>query len=277
MVDILHLATKEFRDGYRNRWIIMMTLVMTSLALALVLLGSAPVGSTKISLLAVTVVSLSSLCIFFIPLIALLLSYDTIVGEEERGTLTLLLVYPVSRTAIALGKFLGQFFLLTFVIVVGFGAAVLALVLQSDIPVYEQQWDIFLKLLFSSVLLGANFLAVGIFLSASVKERGIAAAGAIGIWLLFVVLFDMALMGVLASTGGGGFSDTFIKWFMVANPADAYRMYNLTSSADTALLSGMAGLRGDQGIAASVLIALLVFWVILPLTGACMVFRRRSV
>ncbi len=277
MIDILHLAAKEFRDGYRNRWIILMTLVMTSLALALVLLGSAPVGSTKISPLAVTVVSLSSLCIFFIPLIALLLSYDTIVGEEERGTLTLLLVYPVSRTAITLGKFCGQFLLLTFVIAVGFGAAVLALVIQSDIPVYEQQWHIFLKLLLSSVLLGANFLAVGIFLSSSVKERGIAAAGAIGIWLLFVVLFDMALMGVLASSSGSGFNDVAIKWFMVANPADAYRMYNLTSSADTALLSGMAGLRGDQGITASALIGLLVLWVILPLTGACIAFRRRSV
>jgi Cu-processing system permease protein len=277
MFDILHLALKEFRDGYRNRWIITMTLVMIGLALALVLLGSVPIGSTKISPLAVTVVSLSSLCIFFIPLIALLLSYDSIVGEDERGTLTLLLVYPISRTAITLGKFFGQFMLLSFVIVAGFAAAVLALVLQGNIPFFDQEWDVFLKLLISSVLLGANFLAIGIFLSASLKERGAAAAGAIGIWLLFVVLFDMALMGLLASSSGGVFSDDFIKWVMVMNPADAYRMYNLTSSEDTALLSGMAGLRGDQGIAGSALLALLVAWIVVPLAGASVVFKGRSV
>ncbi len=276
MTDILTLAVKEFRDGYRNRWIVLMTLVMTGLALALVLLGSVPVGATKISPLAVTVVSLSSLSIFFIPLIALLLSYDSIVGEDERGTLTLLLVYPVSRTAITLGKFLGQLLLLSFVIIVGFGIAVLAIVLMDDIPFFEQEWNVFLKLLLSSILLGANFLAIGILLSSWMKERGTAAASAIGVWLLFVVLFDMALMGILSASDGGMFSDNFIKWVMLANPADAYRMFNLTSSADTALLSGMAGLRGDQGVPAQVLLALLVAWIAVPLAGACLVFQRRS-
>ncbi len=276
MTDIFTLSMKEFRDGYRNRWIVVMTLVMIGLALALVLLGSAPIGSTKISPLAVIVVSLSSLSIFFIPLIALLLSYDSIVGEEERGTLTLLLVYPVSRTSITLGKFIGQFILLSFVIVVGFGVAVLAIILMGEIPFFEQEWTVFLKLLLSSILLGANFLAIGILLSSWVKERGTAAAGAIGIWLLFVVLFDMALMGILSASYGGLFSDNFIKWVMLANPADAYRMFNLTSSVDTARLSGMAGLRGDQGVSAQILLSLLVAWIILPLSGACLVFQGRS-
>ena len=70
---------------------------MAGLALVLALLGSTPTGTTKISALTVTVVSLSSLSIFFVPLIALLLSYDSIVAEHERGTLILLLAYPVAR------------------------------------------------------------------------------------------------------------------------------------------------------------------------------------
>ena len=45
------------------------------------------------------VVSLSSLTIFLVPLIALLLSHDAIVGEAERGTLLLLLSYPVRPLA----------------------------------------------------------------------------------------------------------------------------------------------------------------------------------
>ena len=42
------------------------------------------------------------------PLIALLLSYDAIVGEVERGTMMLLLTYPVARWQVVLGKFLGH-------------------------------------------------------------------------------------------------------------------------------------------------------------------------
>ena len=45
-----------------------------------------------------TVVSLASLTVFLVPLIALLLAYDAIVGEAERGTLLLLLAYPVPAT-----------------------------------------------------------------------------------------------------------------------------------------------------------------------------------
>lgn len=275
MTNVLILAQKEIRDGYRNRWIILMTLIMAGLALVLSLLGSAPVGSTKISALAVTVVSLSSLSIFFIPLIALLLSYDSIVGEDERGTLTLLLAYPVSRPEIALGKFLGQFVLLSFAIIVGYGAAVIAISFASDLPLLEHQWSVFFKLLLSSVLLGAVFLALGLLLSAWLKERAAAAAGAIGIWLLFVVLFDMGLMGLLVSTGESLISDTSVKWIMMLNPADAYRMFNLTSSSETAVLSGMAGLRGDQGVSGTILIGLLISWICIPLAGACAVFQRR--
>jgi Cu-processing system permease protein len=277
MPKLLVIASKEIHDGYRNRWIVMMTIVMAALALVLALLGSAPVGTTNISPLAVTVVSLSSLSIFFIPLIALLLSYDAIVGEDERGTLTLLLAHPVSRSTIAIGKFIGQLFILTIVIVIGYGSAALAVSFGADIPLQEQAWPVFLKLLFSSVLLGAVFLALGLLLSIWTKDRGTAAAAAIGLWLAFVVLFDMALLGILSTSGARLINDDVVKWIMLANPADAYRMFNLTANADTAALSGMAGLRGDQGVTDSMLMTLMVAWIVVPLTAACLLFQRRTV
>ena len=57
------------------------------------LLGSSPTGTVKADPLAVTVVSLSSLSIFLVPLIAMLLAYDAVVGEVDRGTMA-----PVSYT-----------------------------------------------------------------------------------------------------------------------------------------------------------------------------------
>ena len=276
MDKIWTLITKEARDGFRNRRVIMITVVMTGLALTLTLLGSAPTGSTSVNPLAVTVVSLSSLSIFFIPLIALLLAYDSVVGEAERGTLTLLLVHPVTRTQVIIGKFIGHLFLLSVAIVVGYGVAGVTIAFTGEDGFAGQEWNSFLKLLMSSVLLGAIFLAIGYVVSSWVRERGTAAAYAIGIWLLFVLLYDMGLLALLAADDGQVMSGSLVKWLMLFNPTDSYRMFNLTASNDTALLSGMAGLSNDHQVGDIGLLLIMAGWIIAPLTAACMIFKRRQ-
>ena len=96
-MNVLKLAMQEVRAGLRNRWVVATTLLLAALSLSLVLLGSAPTGAVSADPMAVVVVSLASLTIFLVPLIALLLSFDAIVGEQEPGTLMLLLSYPVAR------------------------------------------------------------------------------------------------------------------------------------------------------------------------------------
>jgi len=65
---ILIILGKELRDGLRNRWVLAVTLLLAALALALGFLGSAPTGNVKVDPVTVTVVSLSSLSIFLVPL-----------------------------------------------------------------------------------------------------------------------------------------------------------------------------------------------------------------
>ncbi|MBF0310468.1 MAG: ABC transporter permease subunit, partial [Magnetococcales bacterium] len=117
------VAAKEVKDALRNRWIVSATLLLAGLAFGLAFLGSTPTGALGAKPLAVVVVSLASLTIFLLPLIALLLSYDALVGEMERGTLLLLLTYPVTKGQVILGKFLGHTVVLGLATVVGYGAA----------------------------------------------------------------------------------------------------------------------------------------------------------
>lgn len=277
MDKIWTLILKESRDGLRNRWVVMITLVMALLALTLSFLGSAPMGTTSISPLAVTVVSLSSLSIFFIPLIALLLAYDAIVGEAERGTLTLLLVYPISRNQIIIGKFIGHLFLLSVAILIGYGAAGFAIALSSESNFLAHDWQSFLKLLLSSIFLGAVFLSVGYVISAAVKDRSTAAAIAIGVWLVFVLLYDMGLLAILAADSQRVISSETVKWLMLINPTDSYRMYNLTSSSETALLSGMTGLSAENKTSDLMLGLIMALWVVLPLGLAGYILKRRQI
>ena len=126
MPTTLILAAKEIREGLRNRWVLATTLLLAALALTLALLGSAPTGTVGASRLDVVTVSLASLTIFLVPLIALLISHDAIAGEAERGTLLLLLAYPIRRSSVILGKFLGQLAILAFATTLGYGVAALA-------------------------------------------------------------------------------------------------------------------------------------------------------
>jgi Cu-processing system permease protein len=276
MTETMIIASKEFTDGMRNRWIIIVTLLMAGLALILALLGSAPTGTTKFSALAVTIVSLSSLSIFFVPLIALLLSYDSVVAEDDRGTLMLLLAHPVARWHVIAGKFFGHLALLSIAIIAGYGIAGLAIAAVSVQDWADQAWSGFLGLIGSSILLGAVFLAFGLMISARVRERGTAAGMAIGVWLLFVLVYDLGLIALLASGAGEMLNDGLITFLLLANPTDVYRMLNLTGSSETATLSGMAGLAGPGAVPSWALVALLAVWIALPFTAACRFFARRQ-
>ncbi len=86
------------------------SLVFATLALGIAWFGAAASGQVGYASTPATIASLASLGIFLIPLIALLLAYDAIVGEEEGGTLLLLMTYPLSKSQLLLGKFLGHGF-----------------------------------------------------------------------------------------------------------------------------------------------------------------------
>ena len=123
MTTCLIIAGQEIRDGLRNKWIVAAALLLSLFALSITHLGSAPVGAVGVSPLAISIVSLSSLTVFLLPLMGLLLSYDTIVGESERGTLLLFLSYPLKRWQFLAGKFIGHCLIVTIAVLVGYGLA----------------------------------------------------------------------------------------------------------------------------------------------------------
>jgi Cu-processing system permease protein len=270
------LIGKEIRDGLRNRWVVATTLLMAALALTLSFLGSAPTGTVGVGALEVVIVSLSSLTIFLLPLIALLLSFDAVVGEIDRGTMTLLLCYPVSRWQVVLGKFLGHSAILGFATVLGYGLAGLALHLTGA-EIGPESWRAFAAMIGSSVLLGGVFVAIGYFVSTLVRDRATAAGIAIGVWLVFVLLYDMGLLGVLVADQGRTVTPDVLNWLLLANPADAYRLFNLTGFDRVSQFSGMAGLSGHVQVGRGVLLAVLSAWVAVPLAAAVIVFSRKQI
>lgn len=276
MSPILIIAQKEIRDNLRNRWVIASTLLLATLALSLGFLGSAPTGSVKVDPLTVTVVSLSSLSIFLIPLIALLMAYDALIGEIERGTMALLLSYPISRTQILVGKFMGHLAMLAMATSVGYGIA--GIVLQLNFGgIQLSAWKPFALLIVASVLLGASFLAMGYVISAKVKERGTGAGVAIGVWLFFVVIFDMALLGILVADSKHAINAKMLETILLFNPTDIYRLLNLTGFENTAMYAGLAGVSGQMALSKWILMSAQFAWIAIPFAVAVWLFNRRQI
>lgn len=280
-MNVWRVASQEVRVGLRNRWVVATTLLMAALSLSLVLLGSAPTGTVKADPLAVVVVSLASLTIFLVPLIALLLSFDAIVGEHERGTLMLLLSYPVARWQVVAGKVVGQSLILAIATVLGYGAAAGALWLRArtggGVGADAPAWGAYAAMMATSIMLGAAFVAMGCLASTLVRERATAAGLAVGLWLFFVLVYDTALLGVLVADQGRTVTQGALDALLLLNPADAYRLFNTAANRSASVYSAMAGPGDASGLPASAFVAALAAWIAVPLALAITAFQKRAV
>ena len=268
------LALKELRDGLRNRWIAAAIVVLGTLALSLTLLGSAPTGSIRASALDISVISLASLSVYLIPLIALMLSFDALVGEFERGTMMLLLTYPVTRWQVIIGKFIGHVLILFIAILVGYGGAILIMAAVTGGSL--EGWQAYVSMMASSLILGSIFIALGYLVSVLVKERATAAGAAIGLWLIFVVLYDLLLFGALIVDEGQMISQKLFSILMMISPTDTYRILNLSMFDGVSQAAGIAGVASGAGLSSALLLAVMLLWVVVPLIATLMVFQRRE-
>jgi Cu-processing system permease protein len=126
--------------------------------------------------------------------------------------------------------------------------------------------------MWSSVLLGATFLGIGYALSSLARRPSGAAGLAIGLWLGMIVLYDLGLLAAVVADDGGLFTTRVFPYALLANPADAFRLYNLAASEATAAASGLAGAAGSIPIWQS--LASILLWPIAALGLAVAAFRK---
>ena len=271
---ILTVATKEFRDGMRNRWISAITIIFAILAIGLAYFGAAAAGRVGFTSLSTTIVSLASLAVFIIPLIALMLSYDGVVGEDENGTLLLLMTYPLSRWQLLLGKMAGHGAIMAFSTIVGFGSAALIMGAFSQTTNWPDLLAAFGLFILSAILLGWVFIAFAYIISTSVAEKSKAAGVALIIWFLFVLVFDLGLLGLLVGTQGDVDTQLF-PYLLLLNPTDIFRLINISYFASEQI-SGLMAIAQHVQFSTTTLVMSLLVWLALPTAIAMLIFNRRS-
>ncbi len=269
------IAGQEWRTMSRNRWLVGSVLLMLGFAVFLAMVGSAPGGRTGASALEVLVVSLSTLGVYFVPLLGLLMGHDAVIAEAERGTLALTLSYPVTRDSFLTGKAVSHAAVILVAVATGFGAAAAIALIRQGAQVDSHGAWAFLGLVVSTFLLGLVFLLIGYAISARVRERATAVGLAVAIWLFFVILYDLGVIGILVASAGG-LPNGLVRGLLLANPTDVYRLFNLQAVGGEKLAVGVTGAGLHLGLGPVALASAGLVWLLTVAVWARWSFLKRE-
>ncbi|ELZ36411.1 ABC transporter permease [Halorubrum distributum] len=258
------VAVTEYRLAVRSRWALALTVLFVVFGgVMLTFSGSAvgPAGAERV------VASLTSLAAYLVPLAALALGYDAIVGREEEGWLAVVFSLPVRRSEVVAGTYLGRLAVLAGATVLGFGFSGALIVREFGVG----SLSAFLGFLGGTVGVGAAFLAVALLLSTVAREKTHSLGAALLVWVWFVLVHDLLALGIVAATE---LPDAALSALVLSNPVSAFRVFVLSGLGTTAG-GGFTAVLAGSGLSTVALAASLVAWTIVPVAVAARLVRRR--
>jgi Cu-processing system permease protein len=264
------IAQKEFTDKLKSKWVIVIGTGFALFTVVISYFGGAPAGVSGFMTLDATIASLTSLVTYFIPILALTLGGGIIADEQEKGTLGLFLSSPISVGEFIMGKFAGLVIALVLSIVAGLGIAGTVLIFKAGIGAAGT----YLIFMLNSVILGVIFLSVSFLISILFYERTKVIALTIFLWLLFTILYDLGLIGLLIVTKGSVGTDIF-SMLLMFNPVDIYRILNFISIGEFQILIGLVSVDFPAYIRPSFLWVISMMWIIAPLGISYYYFKKR--
>lgn len=289
------IARKDVRDARRSYWLWGLAAVL-SLFLAIgpllivadfIQIGQPQNGEALTTDLYVNL--MVGVLTFFVPIVAIVLAYESITGERDSGTLKLLLSLPHSRLDVVVGKAVGRGVVVSTAIVIAFVVAAITLVPTP----FEFAVANYVGFALLTVVLGLAFVGLSVGFSAAAETSRRAMIGTVTMFVLFTLIWDRFANGLirLLSNNTGMESESLVPLHLfvkILNPTEAYRSLSISLLTGDPLIArvsliGGGGLQGQlnqqmyaQALGDSVpaylsdpVVALvLAFWVVVvPLAG----------
>lgn len=134
-----------------------------------------------------------------ISLMAIFLTYDAICGEQERGTLGLVLSHPVPKRTVILGKICGAFITIAVPLALSFLVSLLILRVQFQVSFTPSEWGRLALIALFLISFTFVFLNIGILISALSSNSATSLISSLFVWA--VLIFVVPNFGVLLATG----------------------------------------------------------------------------
>lgn len=271
MKAVTTLMQKELRDSLRNRWFILYTIAFTVLALGLSFMALSGAGIVGFAGFGRTAASLVNLVLLVVPLMALTVGAQSLAGEQERGTMGYLLAQPVTRLEVFVGKYLGLALALLAALTLGFGISGLVMAGNGA----ANPWS-YIQLVGLAFLLALTMLSLGFVISAFTRKAGVAIGISLFVWLAFVFVGDLGMMGTAVAMR---LTISELFWLASVNPLQVFKMASVLLINATLDVLGPAGFYALQTYGSAVMalfLGILAAWVIVPLTLAYLRFHKRG-
>ena len=123
-----------------------------------------------------------------LSLFAILFTYDTIVGEKEKGTLKLALSNDVPRDRLILGKAVGGYVSLLIPLLIPLVLSLLVLVIAPNIALNAGDWARLLLIFLMFFMYLSVFFSLGLFVSARTSRSSTSFLVLLFIWVVIVMV-----------------------------------------------------------------------------------------
>lgn len=221
--------------------------------------------------------SLSQPGAVFVPLVGIAVGYQAIAGERDRGSLRLGLSLPNTRRELVAGKFFGRFAAVA--LAIAFTSVAVGLVALATYPYFDTR--AFLLNTAMTVVYGGLYLAIAVGFSAFMETRRTALLGAMGLYVLFLLVWDALVLVLQVVFVGptlpeGARLPDWIQFVALLNPTRAFEYakkavlpefdeFVPAPESDLILLQDWVGF------------LVLPVWVVLPLVVGSLRFQRTDV
>ncbi|UIP00097.1 ABC transporter permease [Halobaculum sp. CBA1158] len=211
------VARKDFQDAVRSRWVMVLAALFSLLLSVAVYLIPRDASTTA---LFNNLVVRDLFVTLLVPLIGVVIAYNSVVGERSTGSIKLLLALPHSRADVVFGKVLGRAGALGVPVAISFALpALIALVTPLSLEL-----GTYLGYLLFTVLLGTAFVALAVGFSAAVDSQRIAVAGPVVVFLLSGPIWSVVQFPVQLYLAG----QTLPGWLPI-DSAGVYRLLRLVN------------------------------------------------
>ncbi|WP_159884817.1 ABC transporter permease [Paenibacillus puerhi] len=215
-MNLLHIALREIKIGFRNPWAYSFMALFALFSLSLLLINAQRFVQGYSS----TTSSMLNLILYLLPLMTLLLGSFSLTAEKEEGSWQLLSTYPLSTFSFIVGKYVGLTAVLITIVTFGYGLTGVVGSLTGR-GLDSRTFGMFLAFSFGLILL---FLSIALVIGTIAKNRWQALTLGVAIWFFAIIGWPTLLIALL-----GLLPYVWIKPVLVAltflNPAELVRLF----------------------------------------------------
>ena len=225
------IMTFELKMARRSGWLRSFTVAFIAIGIIVIIFGTVSGTKNILSNYNNTTATLLNIALYIIPLFSLCIGSITISEENENGSMTVLLTYPVSFLQIILGKYLG--------LVVAFTGAIgsslgLSIILMIVVGMYGSI-KTYIVFALASFMLMMVYLAISILIGFCSKTRMQAIGWGLAVWFLSIIIYEPAIT-IVCLLIPHNYVLPVLTASILINPADMIRIISMLLMGNEAIL-----------------------------------------